>query len=142
MTPTPTAVLIARSISEADLQRSIIELVHASGWLVHHTRPARTRKGWRTPIQGDAGFCDLVLAKNGCIVFAELKSTRGRTSPEQQSWIRALDGMRVGSLLPGQARMLRAVSDGGWVSIVAWRPADWLSGEIAELLTGPNGRNN
>jgi hypothetical protein len=139
---TATAVLIARSISESELQGAVIELAHTSGWLVHHTRAARSRKGWRTPIQGDAGFCDLVLAKNGCVLFAELKSERGRVSPEQQAWIRALDGERQGALLPGQRRVLRPVCDGGWISIVVWRPSDWLSGEIAELLTGHNGRNN
>ena len=136
MAPTPSATLIARSISESELQSAVIELAHTSGWLVHHTRAARTRKGWRTPIQGDAGLCDLVLAKNGCVLLAELKSERGRVTPEQQSWIRALDGERLGPLLPEHRHVLRPISSGGWLPIVVWRPSDWLSGEIAELLTG------
>jgi len=78
--------------TEADFMAQVIDLAHLYGWLVQHTRPAWTEKGYRTPIQGDAGFLDLVLAHLGQqrVIFAEAKSQRGRLSPAQQRWIEAL----------------------------------------------------
>ena len=37
-----------------------------------------------------AGFCDLVLAKPGRLIFAELKSATGKLRPEQKAWIAVL----------------------------------------------------
>lgn len=136
MTTISHDALRTERISEAELQSAIIELAQRSGWLVHHARPARKASGWSTPIQGNRGFPDLVLAKNGCVLFAELKSERGRVSSEQRAWMAVLDGERDGALLPDQRRVLRPIHDGGWVAIVVWRPSDWLSGEIEALLTG------
>jgi hypothetical protein len=49
----------------------------AYGWRAAHFRPARTAKGWRTPVAADgAGFPDLVLVRRTRIVAAELKSGR------------------------------------------------------------------
>ena len=62
------------------------------GWRVHAERPARTSKGWRTPVQGDPGFFDLVLARRGRVIFAELKSARGKLSAEQEAWLAELSG--------------------------------------------------
>lgn len=131
-----TSRALARTMSEVELQNDVIELARRSGWLVHHARPARNVSGWCTPIQGDRGFPDLVLAKNGCVLFAELKSESGRVRPEQRGWIKALDGEREGALLPDQRRVLRSIDDGGWLAIVVWAPGDWLSGEIEQVLTG------
>ncbi len=49
--------------------------------MVHAERAAWTEKGYRTPIQGNPGWPDLVL---------ELKSATGKTSPEQKAWLAAL----------------------------------------------------
>ena len=73
-------------ISEAEFQTTVVELATLRGWLVHHTRAARTQDGWRTPLQGHKGFPDLVLARAGNVIFAELKSEIGRLSHEQQAW--------------------------------------------------------
>lgn len=90
----------AQAISERELQEWVIELAKLRGWKVAHFRPAKTAKGWRTPMQGDPGFPDLVLARAGRVVFAELKSEKGRLSPGQQGWTEALgrfnpDGQEV-----------------------------------------------
>ena len=77
--------------SEAQFQEAVIEYAKARGWLVHAERPARSDKGWRTPVQGDAGFPDLVLARNGVVLLWELKSERGRPSEAQEKWIRAIE---------------------------------------------------
>jgi hypothetical protein len=89
-------------LSEDDLQARVIGTAEANGWRVVHHRPAKTAKGWRTAVQGHAGFPDLVLARDGVVIIAELKSWRGRTSPEQDLWLEAL----------GEHARL-------------WRPQDW-----------------
>ena len=76
---------------EKDFQRAVIDLARLTGWRVHHTRPALTREGrWLTPIQGDAGFPDLVLCRGGRVIFAELKRVGGKPTAEQQAWLDAL----------------------------------------------------
>src|SRR3990172_10409409 len=75
--------------TEAEFQSAIVEYAQARGWLVHAERPARSNKGWRTPIQGDPGFLDLVLARgepDPRIIFAEVKSEEGRETKEQKAW--------------------------------------------------------
>lgn len=87
---------------ERDLQSRVIDLAKLRGWLVMHQRPARMASGeWRTAVEGHAGFPDLVLARNGFVLFRELKSDNGRLSPQQSLW---------GQHLPNWA---------------VWRPADW-----------------
>jgi hypothetical protein len=41
-------------MSETDLQRTIIDACKIYGFKVSHFRPAKTERGWRTPVQGDA----------------------------------------------------------------------------------------
>ena len=77
-------------ISEADFQRTVIDYAHLRGWLVAAFRPCESRKGWRTPMQGDVGYPDLTMARGGRVVFAELKSEKGRTSNWQAAWQDAL----------------------------------------------------
>lgn len=106
------------AISETDFQNNVIALARMFGWRVAHFRPAKTSKGWRTPMQGDKGFPDLVLAKAGRVIFAELKSARGSVSKEQLAWLVDLD-------------------DGsGKPEVYVWRPADLDA--IGKLL-GPGG---
>jgi VRR-NUC domain len=79
-------------ISEAELQQAVIETARTFGFLVAHFRPAKTNKGWRTPVSADGkGFPDLVMVHplRG-LMFAELKSDRGNLSPDQKRWITAL----------------------------------------------------
>ena len=74
-------------LSERDFQDNVIELAQTLGWVVHHDRPARQGEGWVTPIQGDPGFPDLVLAKGGRVIFAELKSEKGKVTDDQEAWL-------------------------------------------------------
>lgn len=69
----------------------VIEYAHNHGWLVAHFRPAQTTKGWRTAMQGNPGYPDLTLARDGVVVFAELKaSKKGLLTVGQERWIEAL----------------------------------------------------
>jgi hypothetical protein len=101
---------------ERELQDAVIDMAHLFGWMVHHCRPAQNKRGeWSTPIQGDAGFVDLVLASDGrrslCV---ELKSERGRTTSAQDAWKRAI----------------------GREQYRLWRPEDWKDGTIENALRG------
>lgn len=74
-------------MTEAEFQQRVIDTARLYGWRVAHHRPARTKHGWRTPIQGDPGFPDLVLAKNGQVIVAELKSNTGSIRDCQEDWL-------------------------------------------------------
>jgi hypothetical protein len=54
-------------VTEADLQATILDAARLLGWRACHFRPARTTRGWRTPVEGDPGFPDLTLAKAGVV---------------------------------------------------------------------------
>lgn len=118
MTTTTTSFL---PMSEAQLQAAVIDTAHTFGWLVHHVKPARTPDGkYLTRIAGDPGFPDLVLARNGRVIFAELKSDRGRLSAHQQAWLDHLEPPMGG-----------IESDH---EVYVWRPQDWTTGHITEML--------
>jgi len=90
-------------ITEADFQARVMQTAHLTGWMVAHFRPAMTQRGrWVTPMSGDTGFPDLVLARDGRVIVAELKRDKGIVST-------------------GQMRWLSALGDYGRV----WRPRDW-----------------
>lgn len=102
-------------MTEEQLLRSVLDLTRWLDIFTHHCRPARTDKGWRTPIAGNRGFPDLVLiGPFGGILWRELKSQRGRLDPAQVVWG---DRLRAGG--------------GDWD---VWRPDDWLSGRIEREL--------
>jgi len=81
--------------TEADFLRVVLEAAKLFGWRVAHFRPARTSKGWRTAVSADGqGFPDLVLVREPRVIFAELKSDKGKVADEQQEWIGLLEGCK------------------------------------------------
>lgn len=96
-------------LSEDDLKARVLDLAKLRGWMVVHYRPARTAKGWRTPLEGDKGCPDIILARRGVVLLVELKSATRRPTPEQRSWLLALG-----------------------VHGRLWKPRDWP--EIVETL--------
>jgi hypothetical protein len=79
------------SLSEADFQRRVMDTARLAGWMVAHFRPAQTQRGrWVTPMAGDKGFPDLVLAREGRLLLAELKTDTGKPTAEQQAWLAEL----------------------------------------------------
>ena len=79
--------------SEAEFEDAIIDYAHACGWLVAHFRPAQIRPGkWVTPMKGDTGFPDLVLARCGVVHHWELKRAGNGPTGYQVNWIQALNG--------------------------------------------------
>lgn len=104
-------------MSEDDLKTQIVAYAQARGWLVHHDRPARRRDGtWATHIEGDPGFPDLVLARNGTVHIAELKrqDTAANPTPDQERWLNHLGKGEYGA------------------NVHVWRPADLP--DIRQLL--------
>lgn len=72
--------------SEADLLGQVIELAEEYfGWRCVHFRPAKTKHGWRTPVQGSMGkgWPDVVMVNGGRILAAELKAAKGQPTKEQ-----------------------------------------------------------
>lgn len=67
--------------SESAFQAQVVQLAQTFGWMVQHTRPAKQGDRWLTPITGDIGFPDLVLAHpvRG-VLFVELKTDKGAVS--------------------------------------------------------------
>lgn len=83
-------------MTEAEFQKRITDLCDWLKLKWHHETDSRRSK---------AGFPDLVIVGPGGLLFAELKTQRGRVSKEQQAWLSAL--LDVG------------------VRAYVWRPSDW-----------------
>lgn len=102
-------------MTEDDLLTAVIDMAHLFGLTVAHFRPAKTERGWRTPVQADGkGYPDLTIVGPGGVLFRELKSATGKLSPEQAVWMYKLN---------------EAGADVG-----RWRPADLTSGRIEREL--------
>ena len=84
-------------ITEKQFERQVKELADLFGWLYHHT--------WLI-IHSPAGFPDCVLVRDNRVIFAELKSEKGKLSPAQEVWL----------------EKLRAT---GQAEVYLWRPADF-----------------
>jgi hypothetical protein len=84
--------MTAALATEREYETTIIEAARLGGWLVHAERPARSARGWRTPIRGHAGWPDLfVVHPDGRALALELKRRPNRPTPEQASWLLALE---------------------------------------------------
>lgn len=92
-------------MTEAEFQAAVLELCAWLHLLVFHAQDSR---------RSAPGFPDLVIAGPRGVIFAELKSPRGRLRPAQQEW-------RYMLLASGQCH-------------VVWRP-DNLS-VITDVLKG------
>jgi hypothetical protein len=88
-------VVTRLKITELDFRRQVIGLAEMLGWDHVGFRAAQTVHGWRTPVTGTLGkgWPDLTLVRvrDRRLIFAELKSAKGRTSPDQD---RVLDVLR------------------------------------------------
>jgi len=114
---TATVARVARAMSENELLVGILDRARWFGVVTAHFRPARTKTGWVTAVAGDGkGFPDLVLVGPCGVLYRELKTERGRLSPEQLRWRDALQA-----------------AGADWA---VWKPSDLLAGRVdAELKT-------
>jgi hypothetical protein len=79
--PTTTAEFAE---SEKDFQTWVVDYARLRGWLVAHIYDSRG--------QDATGLPDLVLARAGVVVLAELKTETGSPSPSQDAWLAASGG--------------------------------------------------
>ena len=95
--------LVNASMSEAKLQALVRRFARLTGWeYQYHTYDSR---------RSDEGFPDLVLGRESVILFVELKTQKGKLSPEQEWWQSFLVRMEDASR--------------GAIRYRCWRPADF-----------------
>ena len=85
---------------------AVVDLFKGYHWRVLHMRGNTHRL-----IQGHHGYPDVTAAKNGRVLFAELKMPDGKMTEEQYAWIAELNP-----------------------NAYIWRPEDW--DEIVKLASG------
>lgn len=92
-------------MSEKTLQEAVERCARLLGYRVYHTHDSR---------RSEPGYPDLCMVRRGRLVYAELKSAKGRVRPEQHAWLAELAAAGAETYL--------------------WRPEHWLSGEIEAAL--------
>lgn len=85
MTPTRQA----HPLTENELKGVILKMAYAKGWCVYHVPQSTMHNG------GGKGYPDLTLARDGEVLWLELKQEKGRLSPDQAGWQLALPRMEV-----------------------------------------------
>ena len=101
-------------MTEDALKAEVLKQCKALGLRTAHFRPAKTKDGWRTPVEGDGkGWPDLIIVGRRLIV-RELKQDARYPDPNQRMWITAL-------------------AEAG-VDVDVWRPRDLVSGRIGREL--------
>ena len=91
-------------ITEKAFESQVKDLARLFGWKYYHT--------WRS-FHSPVGFPDCVMIRLSRIIFAELKSEKGKVMPKQQEWLDALEAT-------------------GKVEVYLWRPSDF--DEIVKVL--------
>ncbi len=113
-----TARALAPQQSEASFQRAVIEYARLQGFRVGHVHDSRrqVRPGVLVGDRDAAGIPDLIMVRGETVVFAELKSAKGRLRPEQTAWLDAL--VVVAEAAPEH------------VKIRVWSPLSWADIEF------------
>lgn len=91
-------------VTERSLQAQVVELAALTGWRAYWT--------WRS-FHSPKGFPDMCLVRPPRLLFIELKSERGRTTPDQDTWLDQLGRVPC-------------------AEVYTFRPSDW--DEIVEVL--------
>lgn len=91
-------------IPEKNFEQLVKEAARMNGWMYYHT--------YRS-IKSEPGFPDCVMVRGNRLIFAELKTQKGKLSVHQDCWLKTLDEV-VG------------------IECYVWRPSDWE--EIEETL--------
>lgn len=102
--------LQASTMTEKALQAAILGAARRQGWLAYHTHDSR---------RSEPGYPDLHLVHpdTGRSLFRELKTMKGKPTPDQLKWLAALKHAGHDAAI--------------------WRPIDWLDGTVdAQLLPG------
>lgn len=109
MQPEEYRRLLAKAMSEDDLQDNIADLCRTLSLPYYHTHDSR-----RSP----EGFPDTVIVSGVDLLIFELKNEKADPSPKQMWWLDALS--RVERVRSG-----------------VWRPRHWLDGVVFDALGVP-----
>jgi hypothetical protein len=114
----------AVNVTERDFQKRIETTATMFGWSFMHISEStkRVRRGGKylsVPDPACQGWPDLTLAhpRSGRLLFREVKTDKGKLTPEQEQWLRTLAAC-------GQ-------------DVAVWRPRDWAN--IVNELTERGG---
>lgn len=78
----PTTIAEYRALeSEADFQTWVVGTARRHHWMVAHLRDSRG--------QDAVGLPDLIMARDGVVLLAEIKSMTGRVQVDQKPWLAA-----------------------------------------------------
>ena len=113
------------SETEAQFSSWVEDALTLYGWRWYHSRPARTARGWVTALSGSPGFPDIVAVRDAEVIFAELKTEKGRLGEEQKQWLGAFNNA--------------SYQRSGAFGVYVWRPSD--RERILEIL-GPEGHQD
>jgi hypothetical protein len=105
MTQEEFTAYIDKKMTEKEFGRQIEELARLSGWTYYHT--------WNSQ-HSQAGWPDYVLMKPPRIIYAELKTEKGKLTRAQENMLLMLNQCKQTAYL--------------------WRPSDW--NDIEEVLRG------
>ena len=109
--------------TEAEFQQAVIDLAMMTGWLIVHFPDSRR-------LLGHKGSPDLYMVRDGYLIFAELKTAKGKMSQVQWDWGWAIDAVarRAGI---GYDKSIHGFTLP--VRYFVWRPSDW--DDISAILT-------
>lgn len=99
---------LAGLATEAEFQEAVVEYARLRKWRAYHTYDSR---------RSAPGFPDLVLVRDGRLVFVELKAEKGQLSAAQHAWMTALG-------------LVELVNE--HVETFVFRPSDWV--QIEQVL--------
>lgn len=119
----PIRAAMARAMTEDELLTGLLEGALLLGWRCHHVRNSKAGI-----TQGTRGLPDLVMAKDGRVVFIELKDERGQLTEDQWEWMLSIEPGGGHYLDPGAHDTL------GRVTALVVRPRDY--DHVLRLLAG------
>ena len=111
------ADIVASQMTEAEHLEQVKAVALTCGWRLYHTFDSR---------RSTAGFPDLVLVRPPRVIFAELKSEKGRLTIKQRY------SPKTGRSLPNQMDWKDALEACPGVEYYLWRPRHW--DEIMEAI--------
>jgi hypothetical protein len=95
--------------TEKSFMMLVVNAAHLFNWIVYHTFDPR---------KSEAGYPDLCMIRDGRIIYAELKTEKGKLTPPQEYWIERISQV-AGKCYPN-------------IRVFVWRPSQWE--EIVSIL--------